>query len=124
MRDSHNTTIAKGYQAVLHVNSVRQTVRIVSLDHPKGVLRTGDRAKIIFEFIQGPEFIREGARLLFRENKTKVSPAFSFSFLTTQPDLRLAHRVLESSPRLTYELCEDLMQYSVVTSVMSISLRL
>jgi hypothetical protein len=52
--------------------AVRQTVRIVSMDHPQGVLRTGDRATVLFEFISHPEFIKEGMKLLFREGKTKV----------------------------------------------------
>ncbi|KAG5635272.1 hypothetical protein H0H81_011875 [Sphagnurus paluster] len=62
----HNTTLQKNYQAV------RQTVRIVEiLDHPQGVLRTGDRATVHFEFISQPEFVKVGMKLLFREGKTK-----------------------------------------------------
>lgn len=55
-----------------HSQAVRQTVRIVSMDHPQGVLRTGDRATVQFEFISHPEFIKVGMKLLFREGKTKV----------------------------------------------------
>ncbi|PFH51480.1 hypothetical protein AMATHDRAFT_74844 [Amanita thiersii Skay4041] len=67
----HNTTLQKNYQAMLHCGAVRQTVRIVGMDHPQGVLRTGDRATVQFEFISHPEFIKEGMKLLFREGKTK-----------------------------------------------------
>jgi hypothetical protein len=42
------------------------------MDHPQGVLRTGDRATVQFEFISRPEFVKEGMKLLFREGKTKV----------------------------------------------------
>lgn len=42
------------------------------MDHPQGVLRTGDRATVQFEFISHPEFIKVGMKLLFREGKTKV----------------------------------------------------
>ena len=42
------------------------------MDHPQGILRTGDRATVTFEFISHPEFIKEGMKLLFREGKTKV----------------------------------------------------
>lgn len=42
------------------------------MDHPQGVLRTGDRATVQFEFISHPEFVKEGMKLLFREGKTKV----------------------------------------------------
>lgn len=67
----HNTTMQPNYQAMLHCGAVRQTVRIVSLDHPQGVLRTGDRATVVFEFISRPEYIKVGMKLLFREGKTK-----------------------------------------------------
>ena len=55
------------------LRAIRQTVRIVGMDHPHGVLRTGDRANVQFEFISRPEFVKEGMKLLFREGKTKVS---------------------------------------------------
>ncbi|EKM54471.1 uncharacterized protein PHACADRAFT_174976 [Phanerochaete carnosa HHB-10118-sp] len=67
----HNTTLQKNYQAMLHCGAIRQTVRILSMDHPQGVLRTGDRATVTFEFISHPEFLKEGMKLLFREGKTK-----------------------------------------------------
>ncbi|KAF4620322.1 hypothetical protein D9613_000686 [Agrocybe pediades] len=67
----HNTTLQKNYQAMLHCGAVRQTVRIVEMDHPQGVLRTGDRATVRFEFMSHPEFVKEGMKLLFREGKTK-----------------------------------------------------
>ncbi|THV05041.1 GTP-binding protein 1 [Dendrothele bispora CBS 962.96] len=67
----HNTTLQRNYQAMLHCGAVRQTVRIVGMDNPQGVLRTGDRATVQFEFISHPEFVKEGMKLLFREGKTK-----------------------------------------------------
>jgi hypothetical protein len=42
------------------------------MDNPNGVLRTGDRATVQFEFISNPEYLKEGMKLLFREGKTKV----------------------------------------------------
>ncbi|KAI0305613.1 P-loop containing nucleoside triphosphate hydrolase protein [Multifurca ochricompacta] len=67
----HNTTMQPNYQAMLHCGAVRQTVRIVSIDHPQNLLRTGDRATVLFEFIAHPEFVKAGMKLLFREGKTK-----------------------------------------------------
>ena len=61
---------------ILAVQAIRQTVRILSMDHPQGVLRTGDRATVTFEFISHPEFLKEGMKLLFREGKTKVHLMF------------------------------------------------
>lgn len=77
-RHSHNTTLQVNYQAMLHCavsdtgaitvfpmaheiygyQAIRQTVRIVDMDHPQGLLRTGDRATVTFEFISHPEFIK------------------------------------------------------------------
>ncbi|KAF7315749.1 hypothetical protein MIND_00090800 [Mycena indigotica] len=65
----HNTTLQKNYQAMLHCGAVRQTVRIIDMDAEH--LRTGDRAKVTFEFISHPEYIKEGQKLLFREGRTK-----------------------------------------------------
>jgi len=44
----------------------------VNIENPQGLLRTGDRATVQFEFISHPEFVKEGMKLLFREGKTKV----------------------------------------------------
>ncbi|KAH9485398.1 GTP-binding protein 1 [Psilocybe cubensis] len=82
----HNTTLQKNYQAI------RQTVRIIGMDHPQGVLRTGDRATVQFEFISHPEFVKEGMKLLFREGKTK----FTFSPDPRQWGLPLALDLIES----------------------------
>lgn len=37
----------------------------------KLVIRTGDRALVRFRFMQYPEFMKPGSRLLFREGRTK-----------------------------------------------------
>ena len=42
------------------------------MDHPQGVLRTGDRATVQFEFISHPEHMTLGSKILFREGTTKV----------------------------------------------------
>ncbi|CAO3683405.1 unnamed protein product [Umbelopsis ramanniana] len=65
----HSTTIGQKYQAMVHCGSVRQTARIVNLDQT--VLRTGDRATVTFEFIKCPEWLKVGARIIFREGRTK-----------------------------------------------------
>ncbi|TPX55681.1 hypothetical protein PhCBS80983_g05110 [Powellomyces hirtus] len=65
----HSTTISQKYQAMLHCGCVRQTAKIIGMD--KQVLRTGDRAFVRFRFIQHPEYLKIGTRLLFREGRTK-----------------------------------------------------
>ncbi|ORX33797.1 P-loop containing nucleoside triphosphate hydrolase protein [Kockovaella imperatae] len=68
----HASTIQPKYQAMMHCGAIRQTVRILSLDHPSGLIRTGDRSKVVFEFISHTEFVKEGQLILLREAKTKV----------------------------------------------------
>ncbi|KAI2631082.1 P-loop containing nucleoside triphosphate hydrolase protein [Hypoxylon sp. NC1633] len=66
---SHATTIKTKYQAMLHVGPVSQTCAIIDVDRP--FIRTGDRALVAFRFVQRPEYLAPGDRLLFREGRTK-----------------------------------------------------
>ena len=66
---SHATTIRTKYQAMLHVGPVSQTCAIIDIDRP--YIRTGDRATVAFKFVQRPEFLCVGDRILFREGRTK-----------------------------------------------------
>jgi GTPase len=65
----HSSTLGPKYQAMLHSGVIRQTVAIVSME--QDILRTGDRAKVRFKFLRHPEYLRIGARLVFREGRTK-----------------------------------------------------
>lgn len=66
---SHATTIRTKYQAMLHVGPVSQTCAIIDID--RAYIRTGDRATVAFKFVQRPEFLAAGDRILFREGRTK-----------------------------------------------------
>ena len=66
----HPTTIRPGYQAVIHVHSVRQAAEFMEI-HGKPVLRTGDRAKVRFGFLYRPEYVVEGQKFVFREANAK-----------------------------------------------------
>ncbi|KOS21068.1 GTP-binding protein 1 [Escovopsis weberi] len=66
---SHATTIKKKYQAMLHVGPVSQTCAIIDID--RELIRTGDRATVAFQFVQRPEYLAPGDRLLFREGRTR-----------------------------------------------------
>ncbi|KAI9736925.1 MAG: hypothetical protein M1818_005976 [Claussenomyces sp. TS43310] len=66
---SHATTIKTKYQAMLHVGPVSQTCAIIDID--RSFIRTGDRATVAFRFVQRPEYLAPGDRLLFREGRTK-----------------------------------------------------
>ncbi|KAJ2449693.1 hypothetical protein EV183_004745, partial [Coemansia sp. RSA 2336] len=72
----HSTTITKRYQAMVHCGAVRQTARVLSIrsansDDEDDALRTGSRARVLFQFIRHPEHLTEGSRLVFREGRTK-----------------------------------------------------
>eukprot|EP00467_Chlorarachnion_reptans_P022471 CAMPEP_0114522020 /NCGR_PEP_ID=MMETSP0109-20121206/20521_1 /TAXON_ID=29199 /ORGANISM="Chlorarachnion reptans, Strain CCCM449" /LENGTH=602 /DNA_ID=CAMNT_0001703213 /DNA_START=74 /DNA_END=1882 /DNA_ORIENTATION=- len=69
----HPTTIKENYQAVVHCGIIRQTARMVRIQH-KGngeCLRTGDKASVLFRFLVRPEFVHEGTTIIFREGTTK-----------------------------------------------------
>ena len=77
---SHSTTIKVGYQPVLHVNSIRQAAKICEIndkmslrnDDSDQILRTGDKARVTFEFKYRGEFIKKGFRILLAEGKVKI----------------------------------------------------
>lgn len=54
---------------MLHVGPVSQTCAIIDID--RDYIRTGDRATVAFRFVQRPEFLAVGDRILFREGRTK-----------------------------------------------------
>ena len=66
---SHATTIKTKYQAMLHVGPISQTCAIIDID--RAYIRTGDRATVAFRFVQRPEYLSVGERILFREGRTK-----------------------------------------------------
>jgi translation elongation factor EF-Tu-like GTPase len=78
---THSTTIKLGYQPVVHTCSIRQTAQIMRItkkqcargqDGSDSVLRTGDRATILFRFCYKPEFVRKGFRILMAEGRVKL----------------------------------------------------
>ena len=54
---------------MLHVGPVSQTCAIIDID--RAYIRTGDRATVVFRFVQRPEYLAPGDRILFREGRTK-----------------------------------------------------
>lgn len=54
---------------MLHVGPVSQTCAIIDID--REFIRTGDRATVAFRFVQRPEYLAIGDRILFREGRTK-----------------------------------------------------
>ncbi|KAF2068881.1 hypothetical protein CYY_009797 [Polysphondylium violaceum] len=65
----HSTTISPHYEAVIHCCATQQCGRIIEID--KGVIRTGDKAKVKFRYLMRPEFLTVGSRFIFREGRAK-----------------------------------------------------
>lgn len=66
----HSTTIHTNYQPVVQCLTIRQSAKIVYIND-KDVMRTGDRARVIFKFLYRPEYMKEGMRVIFREGRCK-----------------------------------------------------
>ncbi|XP_048865628.1 GTP-binding protein 2-like isoform X2 [Brienomyrus brachyistius] len=66
----HAKTFHKGFQVTVHIGNIRQTAVVERL-YGKEELRTGEKAVVRFRFIKHPEYLKVGAKLLFREGVTK-----------------------------------------------------
>ncbi|XP_023652102.1 GTP-binding protein 2 [Paramormyrops kingsleyae] len=66
----HAKTFHKGFQVTVHIGNIRQTAMVERL-YGKEELRTGEKAVVRFRFIKHPEYLKVGAKLLFREGVTK-----------------------------------------------------
>lgn len=74
----HPTTIKQNYQSTIHCGTVAQAAVIKEIIHIKKnvnmenkLLRTGDYAKVRFEFMFRPEYIKNDSLFVFRENHSK-----------------------------------------------------
>lgn len=65
----HPTTIKLKYEPSVHCGIVRQVATIKEMD--KSLIRTGDKANVIFNFKYRPEYIEVGDQITFREGRTK-----------------------------------------------------
>lgn len=66
----HATTIKPKYQAVVHTGVVRQSAQVVSLAN-SDLLRSGAKETVRFKFVRSPEYLHEGANIIFREGRTR-----------------------------------------------------
>ncbi|MEM1537884.1 MAG: GTP-binding protein [Candidatus Nezhaarchaeales archaeon] len=65
----HPTTIKVGYNAVLHLQTIRQAVIFEKLS--KEPLRAGDTATAMLSFLYKPEYVRPNDWFIFREGRTR-----------------------------------------------------
>lgn len=71
----HPTTICEGYQPVLHINNIKQSVIIKTIYNNNKYLRLGEEAEIDIEFKYYPVFMDESyinKEFIFREGKARA----------------------------------------------------
>ncbi len=66
----HPTTMRVNYNTQIHLKTIRSQAKIIKIKGSSN-LRSGDRARVIFEFIYSPQFIMPGMKFVFREGRTK-----------------------------------------------------
>ena len=80
---SHATTIKVGYEPLLCINSIRQTVHILEIKDKKNarnienieddnILRTNDSAVVKLKFKYRPEYLKSGSRFIMCEGNLKI----------------------------------------------------
>jgi len=66
----HSTSIHRGFQTTVHIGGIQQTAVMEGFMGAKH-MGTNDSASVVFRFLQHPEFVRTGSRLLFRTGTTQ-----------------------------------------------------
>ncbi len=66
---THPTLISTGYEPVMHVETISETVTFVDMD--KEYLKSGDRGKVRMRFKYHPQYVYEGQKFIFREGRSK-----------------------------------------------------
>lgn len=69
---NHSTTLRNNYTPIIHCNCTRQSAKLRLLDGNKEtVLRAGESATVIFEFLTRSEYLEIGNSFFFLDGKTK-----------------------------------------------------
>jgi elongation factor 1-alpha len=72
---THSTTIKPNYQPFLHIENIRQSAKLLSIEKEDGtnIIRNGDKAKVYLEFLYKSEYIHKNMKVLFRDGLMKAS---------------------------------------------------
>ncbi len=66
---THPTRIRKGYEPVIHIETISETVIFKEMD--REYMKAGDRGKVRIAFKYNPQFVYEGQKFIFREGRSK-----------------------------------------------------
>jgi elongation factor 1-alpha len=63
----HPTTMRVNYNTQIHLKTIRSQAKIIKIYNDRDNLRSGDRARVIFEFIYAPQFIMPGMKFVLKK---------------------------------------------------------
>ncbi len=66
---SHPTRIRRGYEPVVHIETISETVVFEDMD--REYMKAGDRGKVKIRFKYNPYYVYEGQKFIFREGRSK-----------------------------------------------------
>jgi elongation factor 1-alpha len=66
---THPTLIKRGYEPVLHVETIAETVTFEDIEGE--YLKAGDRGRVTMRFKYHPQYVYEGQKFIFREGRSK-----------------------------------------------------
>ncbi len=66
---SHPTRIKRGYEPVVHVETIAETAVFEDMD--REYLKAGDRGRVRMKFKYHPHYVFEGQKFIFREGRSK-----------------------------------------------------
>eukprot|EP01129_Flabellula_baltica_P014380 TRINITY_DN6869_c0_g1_i1.p1 TRINITY_DN6869_c0_g1~~TRINITY_DN6869_c0_g1_i1.p1 ORF type:complete len:578 (+),score=120.03 TRINITY_DN6869_c0_g1_i1:122-1855(+) len=69
------TSIKVGYEPLIQCLKIKRTAKITAIDNFQE-LRTGDKAKVTFQFKYRPEYLKEGMRIFFKEGIGYITKVF------------------------------------------------
>lgn len=69
----HPKGIVQGFRCTIHIGNIRQSAIIQDITplEKDQKLESSEKAAVTFRFIKNPEFVKPGARVLFRDGRTK-----------------------------------------------------
>ena len=79
----HSASIQSGFQSVIFINTIRQATKVLQIKSLDGsddnmiMLRSGDKASVIFQFLKYPALLHYGQSFVCRESHTKMSGVIS-----------------------------------------------
>ncbi len=66
---THPTIIKRGYEPVIHIETISETVVFKDMD--RDYMKAGDRGRVRIRFKYNPQYVYKGQKFIFREGRSK-----------------------------------------------------